>query len=115
MARPKRPSATNTRRPARTARGAGPKIEWLGEHPHVSAEESRAKALDLQLRRSRGEEIRLPEIEAPPPLTFKAAWELYQEGLIKEGKSPRTIADYANKFELAFCRLARRAPVVDYP
>ena len=73
-----------------------------GRAPAHQPEESRARALDFQLRRSRGEEIRLPEVEAPPPLTFKTAWELYREGLIKEGKSPRTIADYANKFDRHF-------------
>ena len=72
-------------------------IEWLGEHPHISADESRTKALDLQLRRSRGARPLDPEPEAAPALTLNAAWQLYREGLVKEAKSPRTIADYDNK------------------
>ena len=38
-------------------------IEWLGEHPHHSADDARAKALAIQAARIRGEYVR-PVIEA---------------------------------------------------
>src|SRR6478735_2102900 len=40
-------------------------IEWLGEHPHHSADDARAKALAIQAARIRGEYLR-PIIEVPP-------------------------------------------------
>ena len=73
-------------------------IEWLGEHPHHKAEDARAKALAIQARRASGEPIRLPVKETAPALTFGEAWEHYKAALVKEGKSPRTIADYQDKF-----------------
>ena len=53
------------------------RIEWLGEHPHHSAEEVRAKALAIQAARVRGEYVR-PVVEMPPTqLTFGEAFEQY--------------------------------------
>lgn len=78
-------------------------VQWLGEHPHASADEARAKALEIQAQRARGEAI--PRLvlnsvpEAPPALTFKAAWHAYRAAITKEGKSVRTIADYQDKFD----------------
>jgi integrase len=75
-------------------------IEWLGEHPHHSAEEARAKALAIQAARIRGEPVRaLVEVKLPAALTFGEAFERYKDAIGKEGKSPRTIADYQDKFE----------------
>jgi integrase len=74
-------------------------IEWLGEHPHHSADDARAKALAIQAARIRGEYLR-PVIEVPPTrLTFGEAFEQYKTAITKEGKSPRTIADYKDKFD----------------
>src|SRR4029079_9997548 len=68
-------------------------IEWLGEHPHYSADDARAKALAIQAARIRGEYVR-PIVETPPAqLTFAEAFEHYKAAISKEGKSPRTIAD----------------------
>ena len=79
-------------------------VIWLGEHPHHGADEARAKALDIQARRARGELIAGPAAvasvaETPPALTFRQAWELYRAAITKEGKSPLTIADYQDKFD----------------
>jgi integrase len=75
-------------------------IEWLGEHPHHSAEEARAKALAIQACRIRGEPVRtVTEVKTPTELTFGQAWEHYKTAISKEGKSPRTIADYQDKFD----------------
>jgi hypothetical protein len=75
-------------------------VQWLGEHPHHTADEARAKALHIQALRARGEPILPAEpIQAPATaLTFKAAWESYRAAITKEGKSLRTIADYQDKF-----------------
>jgi integrase len=74
-------------------------IEWLGEHPHHSADDARAKALAIQAARIRGEYVR-PIVEAPPSqLTFGEAFEQYKAAITKEGKSSRTIADYQDKFD----------------
>ncbi|WFU16431.1 integrase family protein [Bradyrhizobium sp. CB3481] len=78
------------------------KVEWLGEHPHASADEARAKALEIVALRARGEPIprgfaTTPEVATA--LTFKAAWEAYKAAITKEGKSIRTIADYQDKFD----------------
>ena len=40
-------------------------VIWLGEHPHHGADEARAKALDIQARRARGESIVVPATVAP--------------------------------------------------
>ena len=83
-------------------------IEWLGEHPHHSADDARAKALAIQAARIRGEPVRLvTEVKTPTELTFGAAWEHYKAAITKEGKSPRTIADYQDKFDRAPRRLAK--------
>ena len=75
-------------------------IECLGEHPHHGAEEVRAKALAIQAARARGEHVRpVVEAETPTELTFGQAWEDYKAAISKEGKSPRTIADYQDKFD----------------
>jgi hypothetical protein len=76
-------------------------IEWLGEHPHHSADQARAKAVAIQARRARGESVRnAAATEVPPPaLTFQQAWQHYKAAITKEGKSPRTIADYQDKFD----------------
>ena len=76
-------------------------IEWLGEYPHHSAEQARAKAVAIQARRARGEPVRdTTAPDAPPPaLTFQQAWQLYRAAITKEGKSQRTIADYQDKFQ----------------
>jgi integrase len=75
------------------------RIEWLGEHPHHSADEARAKALAIQAARIRGEYVR-PVVEAAPTaLTFGEAFAQYKAAITKEGKSPRTIADYQDKFD----------------
>lgn len=77
-------------------------VQWLGEHPHASADEARAKALEIQAQRARGEAI--PRLvlnsvsESAPALTFKAAWDAYKAAITKDGKSVRTIADYQDKF-----------------
>jgi integrase len=75
-------------------------VQWLGEHPHHTADEARAKALHIQALRARGEPINNAVlVEAPATtLTFKAAWESYRAAITKEGKSLRTIADYEDKF-----------------
>jgi integrase len=74
-------------------------IEWLGEHPHHSADDARAKALAIQAARIRGEYVR-PIVEAAPAqLSFGMAFEQYKAAISKEGKSPRTIADYQDKFD----------------
>lgn len=74
-------------------------VQWLGEHPHHSADEARAKALNIQALRARGEAILPAEpIQAPTTaLTFRAGWESYRAAITKEGKSLRTIADYQDK------------------
>lgn len=75
-------------------------IQWLGEHPHHSADEVRAKALAIQAARLRGEPIwPITQVESGPELTFAQAWEHYKAAIIKEGNSPRTIADYQDKFD----------------
>ena len=77
-------------------------VEWLGEHPHASAEEARAKALEMVALRARGEPIPRGFAVTPdvaPALTFKAAWDAYKAAITKEGKSIRTIADYQDKFD----------------
>ena len=75
-------------------------IEWLGEHPHHSADEARAKALAIQAARVRGEPVRIvTEVKTPTELAFGQAWEHYKAAITKEGKSPRTIADYQDKFD----------------
>jgi integrase len=73
-------------------------IEWLGEHPHHGADEARAKALAIQAARARGEYVRPVEVKEPVALTFGQAWEHYKAAISKEGKSPRTVADYEDKF-----------------
>ena len=75
-------------------------VQWLGEHPHHTADEARAKALHIQALRARGEPINNAVlVEAPATtLTFQAAWESYRAAITKEGKSLRTIADYHDKF-----------------
>ena len=75
-------------------------VQWLGEHPHHTADEARAKALHIQALRARGEPIHPAVlVEAPATaLTFEAAWESYRAAITKEGKSLRTIADYQDKF-----------------
>jgi integrase len=75
-------------------------IEWLGEHPHHSADDARAKALAIQAARIRGEPVRIViEVKTPTELAFGQAWEHYKAAITKEGKSPRTIADYEDKFD----------------
>ena len=75
-------------------------VQWLGEHPHHTADEARAKALHIQALRARGEPIHAPFWSRPrTALTFKAAWESYKAAITKEGKSLRTIADYQDKFD----------------
>ena len=75
-------------------------IEWLGEHPHHSADEARAKALAIQAARIRGEPVRIvTEVKTPTELTFGEAFEQYKAAISKEGKSPRTLADYQDKFD----------------
>ena len=75
-------------------------IEWLGEHPHHSADEARAKALAIQAARIRGEPVRaVTEVRTSIELALGQAWELYKAAISKEGKSPRTIADYQDKFD----------------
>jgi integrase len=81
-------------------------VEWLGEHPHATADQARAKALEIVALRARGEVIPrgfvvAPEAtpEAAVALTFKAAWDAYKAAITKEGKSIRTIADYQDKFD----------------
>jgi integrase len=76
-------------------------VQWLGEHPHHSADEARAKALEIQALRARGEPIpQFTVLEKPAiGLTFAAAWESYKAAITREGKSPRTIADYQDKFD----------------
>ncbi|MDE5454867.1 integrase arm-type DNA-binding domain-containing protein [Bradyrhizobium sp. CSA112] len=78
------------------------KVEWLGEHPHASADQARAKALEIVALRARGEAIPrgfAVAAELAPALTFKAAWEAYKAAITKESKSIRTIADYQDKFD----------------
>jgi integrase len=76
-------------------------VQWLGEHPHHTADEARAKALQIQALRARGEPIHPAVLvdEPLPGLTFKAAWESYKAAITREGKSPRTITDYQDKFD----------------
>lgn len=75
-------------------------IAWLGEHPHHSADKARAQALAIQAARIRGEPVwRVTEVPSAPELTFGEAWAQYKAAISKEGKSPRTIADYQDKFE----------------
>ena len=77
-------------------------VQWLGEHPHHTADQARAKALEIVALRARGEPIPRGFATAPevaPALTFKAAWEAYKAAITKEGKSIRTIADYQDKFD----------------
>jgi hypothetical protein len=75
-------------------------VQWLGEHPHHTADEARAKALHIQALRARGEPIHPTVLVETPStaLTFKAAWGSYRAAITKEGKSLRTIADYQDKF-----------------
>lgn len=77
-------------------------VEWLGEHPHATADEARAKALQIVALRARGEPVPRGFAVAPeaaPSLTFRAAWDAYKAAITKEGKSIRTIADYQDKFD----------------
>lgn len=88
--------------PSDNGRRGRTQIEVLGEHPHVEADEVRAKVLAFQLRRARGEPVREPKAqEAPEPrlLSFGEAWALYRAAITKEGRSERTIADYQDKFD----------------
>src|SRR4051812_38977249 len=65
-------------------------IERLGEYPHHTADEARAKALAIQAARVRGEQVRqVIEVLKEPEITFAKAWELYKASLSKEAKSPR--------------------------
>ena len=78
------------------------RVIWLGEHPHHGADEARAKALDIQARRVRGESIdRIDHVaaDAPSALSFREAWEHYKAAITKDGKSSRTVADYQDKFD----------------
>jgi integrase len=77
-------------------------VQWLGEHPHATADEARAKALEIVALRARGEAVPRDfgaASEVAPALTFKAAWDAYKAAITKEGKSIRTIADYQDKFD----------------
>lgn len=77
-------------------------VQWLGEHPHATADEARAKALEIVVLRARGQAVPRDSNPAPgvaPALPFKAAWEAYKAAITKEGKSIRTIADYQDKFD----------------
>jgi integrase len=77
-------------------------VQWLGEHPHATAEEARAKALEIVALHARGEAVPRDFGVAPetaPALSFKAAWNAYKAAITKEGKSIRTIADYQDKFD----------------
>jgi Arm DNA-binding domain len=75
-------------------------IEWLGEHPHHSADDARAKALAIQAARIRGEYVRpVIDVTAQAVLSFGEAFAQYKTAISKEGKSPRTIADYQDKFD----------------
>jgi integrase len=80
-------------------------VERLGEHPHATADQARAKALEIQALRARGETVPRGKAVVPavapddaPTITFSAAWEAYKTAITKEGKSIRTIADYQDKF-----------------
>lgn len=86
--------------PRQSGRRGQTQIEVLGEHPHVEVAQVRARVLELQARRARGEAIRQPGDIAPivTPLTFAEAWALYRAAITKEGRSLRTIADYQDKF-----------------
>jgi integrase len=85
-------------------------IDWLGEHPHQKADAARALAHDIQGRRARGEPVRIKgAIPTPQELTFADAWQHYRAAITKEGKSPRTIADYEDKFERHLRAWHRRA------
>ena len=67
--------------PSDNGRRGRTQIEVLGEHPHVEADEVRAKVLAFQLRRARGEPVREPAVQqAPEPrlLSFGEAWGLYR-------------------------------------
>lgn len=79
-------------------------IELLGEHPDAKADQIRAQVLELAARRARGEEVRQAVVVAPKTtaLTFNQAWDLYKAAITKEGRSPRTIDDYQNKFDRHF-------------
>jgi integrase len=84
-------------------------IEWLGEHPHHSADQARAKALAIQAARIRGEYVR-PVLEvAPAQLTFGEAFDQYKAAITKEGKSSRTVADYQDKFDRHLTALHKKA------
>jgi len=88
--------------PSEAGRRGRTQIEILGEHPHVEADEVRAKVLEYQARRARKQPIRVPQARvAPEPeqLTFEGAWTLYRAAIVKEGRSERTLADYDDKFE----------------
>jgi integrase len=74
-------------------------IEWLGEHPHHSADEVRAKALAIHAARVRGDYARPVAKVTLTQLTFAEAWEHYKAAITNEGKSPRTILDYQDKFD----------------
>lgn len=72
------------------------KIVWLGEYPHCTSAQARAKAFEIQSQRARGHQISTGSRKRG--LTFREAWEAYRAALTKAGKSARTVADYDDKF-----------------
>ena len=89
----------------------------LGDPQHVSADEARARALDEQARL-----LRISDPDAAAGTTFADAWTSYKARMERKQSSPRTIADYEQKFkahlEPSFGKRAlrdiRRADVVSF-
>jgi integrase len=69
----------------------------LGKHPHTSAEDARAGALDIIRRRARDEP--LSGAIDRGAMTLTEAWRSYEALLKKKKRSAGTIADYLDKYE----------------
>lgn len=65
----------------------------LGDPAHVKVSEARARALEELARLQR-----VTDPDAQAGTTFGEAWESYQGRLAKKKRSPRTVADYAQKY-----------------
>jgi integrase len=77
----------------------------LGKHPHTSADDARAKALDIIRRRARDEP--LTGAADRGAITFTEAWRSYEALLKKKKRSAGTIADYRDKYERHLKRFHR--------
>ena len=55
--KPPKPFGSSMRRRGLNGQRGTTNVQWLGEHPHHTADQARAKALDIVALRARGEPI----------------------------------------------------------